>query len=420
MTDPDPRPDPTDSVPGSGSGSGSYLGSAAGPGSDPGSAAGSGPASDGAAAALGPPQPGRPQPGTASETQPAPPPPDRAGAARRAGVGLAAPEIAAPGPPTASPAPSGPGREPGATASRLDPAAPAAELAALTVAVEAARRSLLEAALEDLLQRRQSLQREITELERRRDQLQLEMARNFSGQSDAIARRLRGFQDYLVGALQDLVVASEQIELTPQPVLLQASPLDQPNAASQVPPPAAAGQFSQDEDLIRRLLRRYGGQPDFYADPWKLRRTLEASGAAILEDWFLAQGGRGAQPSSGSRSRNALIAAAAIAILGELYGDRFQTLVLAGQPERLGEWRRGLQDCLGLSREDFGPSSGIVLFERSDALIERADRLEERGELPFIVIDAAERAVEIPLLQFPLWLAFAAAGDELLAEQDLY
>jgi hypothetical protein len=307
-----------------------------------------------------------------------------------------------------------------ATASRPDPARPAAELATLTVALEAARRSLLEAALEDLLQRRQSLQREITELERRRDQLQLEMVRNFSGQSDAIARRLRGFQEYLVGALQDLVLASEQIELTPQPVLLQPSPLDQPSAASQVPPPpAAAGQFNQDEALIRRLLKRYGGQPDFYADPWKLRRTLEASGAAILEDWFLAQGGRGAQPSSGSRSRNVLIAAAAIAILGELYGDRFQTLVLAGQPERLGEWRRGLQDCLGLNREDFGPSSGIVLFERSDALIERADRLEERGELPFIVIDAAERAVEIPLLQFPLWLAFAAAVDELLAEQDL-
>ncbi|MFM7548373.1 MAG: DUF3086 domain-containing protein, partial [Cyanobacteriota bacterium] len=110
---------------------------------------------------------------------------------------------------------------------------------------------------------------------------------------------------------------------------------------------------------------------------------------------------------------------AAIAILGELYGDRFQTLVLAGMPERLGEWRRGLQDCLGLTREDFGPSSGIVLFERADALIERADRLEERGELPFIVVDAAEPAVEIPILQFPLWLAFAGTPTELALEDDL-
>jgi hypothetical protein len=94
--------------------------------------------------------------------------------------------------------------------------------------------------------------------------------------------------------------------------------------------------------------------------------------------------------------------------------------VLASQPERLGEWRRGLQDSLGLTRDDFGPGSGIVLFERADALIEGADRLEERGELPFIVIDAAERVVEIPVLQFPLWLAFAASADEILLEDDLY
>ena len=94
--------------------------------------------------------------------------------------------------------------------------------------------------------------------------------------------------------------------------------------------------------------------------------------------------------------------------------------MLASQPERLGEWRRGLQDCLGLSRDDFGPSSGIVLFERADALIERADRLEERGELPFIVIDAAEQVIDIPILQFPLWLAFAAGPGEIDAEADLY
>ena len=101
-------------------------------------------------------------------------------------------------------------------------------------------------------------------------------------------------------------------------------------------------------------------------------------------------------------------------------GDRFQTLVLASRPERLGEWRRGLQDCLGLSRDDFGPGSGIVLFERPDALIERADRLEERGELPFIVIDAAETQIDTPILQFPLWLAFAAGAEEISAEDDLY
>ena len=55
----------------------------------------------------------------------------------------------------------------------------------------------------------------------------------------------------------------------------------------------------------------------------------------LLENWFFSMGGRGAQPSQGSRSRNILVAAGLISILDELYGERFQTLVLAGQPERL-------------------------------------------------------------------------------------
>ncbi len=286
---------------------------------------------------------------------------------------------------------------------------------------------LLELALTELRERRAELLGEIGELENRREQIRQEIAGSFAGQSDAIARRLKGFQDYLVGALQDLAAAAEQMELVVQPLVVQPSPLDQatPGAGAGDAPeaataPAAAGLFTDDADLVRERLEQFGGQPDFYADPWKLRRTLERSAATRLEDWFLSQGGRGAQPSGGSRSRNALAAAAAIAILGELYGERFQTLVLASQPERLGEWRRGLQDCLGLSRDDFGPASGIVLFERPDALIERADRLEERGELPFIVIDAAEQVIEIPILQFPLWLAFAAGPGEIDAEADLY
>jgi hypothetical protein len=186
---------------------------------------------------------------------------------------------------------------------------------------------------------------------------------------------------------------------------VQPSPLDAaqaatgPSASTEAAAPAAAGLFANDEALIRELLGSFQGQPDFYADPWKLRRTLERSGAALLDDWFLGQGGRGAQPSSGSRNRNALTTAAAIAILGELYGDRFQTL--------------------GLSREDFGPTSGIVLFERADALIERADRLEERGELPFIVVDAAEQVVDVAILQFPVWLAFAATPGELALDTNV-
>ena len=289
--------------------------------------------------------------------------------------------------------------------------------------------SLIALALTELRHQRDALQAEISALENRRAQIQKEIDASFAGQADGMARRVKGFQDYLVGALQDLAVAAEQVELVPQQVLVQPSPLDAAAAAATATSPTspeapsapdAAGLFSQDDALIRERLASFGGQPDFYADAWKLRRTLETSGATCLEDWFLGQGGRGAQPSTGSRSRNALMAAAAIAILGELYGDRFQTLVLAGQPERLGEWRRGLQDCLGLTREDFGPTSGIVLFERADALIERADRLEERGELPFIVIDAAEQVVDIPVLQFPLWLAFAAGPGEISTEEEFY
>ncbi len=282
---------------------------------------------------------------------------------------------------------------------------------------------LLTLALAELRQRRQALLDEITALERRREQLQQELGSSVSGQADGIARRLKGFQDYLVVALQDLASQAEQMELVVQPLQVQPSPLDPapaapPPAAAEAAPPAA-GLFSQDEALIRDRLERFQGQPDFYADPWKLRRSLEPAAATLLEDWFLNQGGRGAQASTGSRNRNALVTAAAVAILGELYGDRFQTLVLAGRPERLGEWRRGLQDCLGLAREDFGPNSGIVLFERPDALIERADRLEERGELPLIVIDAAEQVVDIPILQFPLWLAFAATPNELALDEEL-
>lgn len=286
---------------------------------------------------------------------------------------------------------------------------------------------VMELALKDLQQRRDSLEAEIAEMTSRKQQLEAELKTSFAGQSDAIARRVKGFQEYLGGALQDLVQSVESLELVVQPMVVQPSPLDQAasNAAAPAgtdessPPPAVADTFRPDEALIRAALERFLQQPDVYADPWNLRRSVDAKDIALLEDWFFNQGGRGAQPSRGTRPRNILASAALIAIIGELYGDQFQCLVLAGGPERLGEWRRGLQDALGLGREDFGPSSGIVLFERPEALVERADRLEERGEVPLILIDAAERSVDIPVLQFPLWLAFAAGPGERLDDDDL-
>ena len=287
--------------------------------------------------------------------------------------------------------------------------------------------ALIQLALTDLQKRRHGLQQEIDSLQQRKRQLEKDMAASFAGQSDAIARRVKGFQEYLGGALQGLAQSVETLELVAQPVVVKPSPLDAQAAeaaadqamANAGSAPALADTFRPDEELIRSNLRCFLEQPDFYAEPWKLRRSLDESDIALLEDWFFNQGGRGAQASRGSRPRNVLLGAALIAIIGELYGDQFQTLVLAGQPERLGDWRRGLQDALGLGREDFGPSSGIVLFERGDALVERADRLEERGEVPLILIDAAERVVDIPVLQFPLWLAFAAGPGETYDDDDL-
>ena len=278
-------------------------------------------------------------------------------------------------------------------------------------------------ALKDLQLSRKKLEKELEELAKKKVQIETELKSSFSGQSDAIARKVKGFQEYLTGALQDLAQSAEQLELVVPPVIVKPSPLDEnqkiePSQEQEVVP-AIADTFKPDENLIRRCFSQFLEQPDFYADPWKLRRSLENNDVEILEDWFFSMGGRGALQSRGNRSKNALVAAGIIAILGELYGEQFQTLVLASQPERLGEWRRCLQDALGLNREDFGPNSGIVLFERSDGLVERADRLEEQGELPFIIIDASERNVEIPVLQFPLWLAFAGSPNEIFDEDDL-
>ena len=163
-------------------------------------------------------------------------------------------------------------------------------------------------ALTELRQQRDALQAEISALEGRRALIQKEIQSTFTGQADGVARRMKGFQDYLVGALQDLAVAAEQVDLVPQQVLVQPSPLDAAAAvtagrptnaeATSAPPiPGAAELFSQDEALIRERLASFGGQPDFYADAWKLRRTLDAPGATCLDDWFLGQGAGAPSPA---------------------------------------------------------------------------------------------------------------------------
>ena len=288
---------------------------------------------------------------------------------------------------------------------------------------------LMKLALKELSSSRDALLDEIKEMTTRKKELEAELKISFVGQSDAIARRVKGFQEYLGGALQDLVHSVESLDLVVQPMVVKPSPLDQQSKESDKPKTneeynssratALSETFKPDERLIRDALDRFLKHPDVYADPWNLRRSLDTRDTDLLEDWFFNQGGRGAQPSRGNRPRNILASAAIIAIVGELYGDQFQCLVLASSPERLGEWRRGLQDALGLAREDFGPNSGIALFERPEALVERADRLEEQNEVPLIFIDAAERSVDIPILQFPLWLAFAASAGESFEDENL-
>ena len=76
----------------------------------------------------------------------------------------------------------------------------------------------------ELLERRQALESEIKELSQRKQQLEQELKQSFAGQSDAIARRVKGFQEYLGGALQDLAQSVENLELVMQPVVVKPSP----------------------------------------------------------------------------------------------------------------------------------------------------------------------------------------------------
>ncbi len=220
---------------------------------------------------------------------------------------------------------------------------------------------------------------------------------------------MQGFKDYLTGSLQDLASAAEQLQLTPSVVEREKPSVKEVKAVEPQPgiPQFAQQQFQDTTKQIRRLIDQYRNKPDYYGPPWQLRRTFEPVHAERVSNWFFTQGGRGGLRTMGSRLQNILIASAAISILHKLYGDRVRTLVLANTPERLGEWRRGLQDCLGISRPDFGPDRGVVLFEASDALAQKADRLTKANQLPLIIIDDSEEQISLSLLQFPLWLAFA-------------
>ncbi|MFM7365339.1 MAG: DUF3086 domain-containing protein [Cuspidothrix sp.] len=268
---------------------------------------------------------------------------------------------------------------------------------------------IVQDSLSQLEQRKQTLQISVEQLERRQERIRNEMRTTFAGTSQDIAIRIQGFKDYLTGSLQDLASAAEQLQLV-QPAkekeklaLKEAIPVQEQSEIPQL----GQQQFQDTSKKIRRLLDQYRNEPDYYGPPWQLRRTFEPIHGEKISTWFFTQGGRGALRTMGSRLQNILVASAGISILHQLYGDRLRTLILANTPERLGEWRRGLQDCLGIGRSDFGPDRGVVLFESPSALAQKADRLVKANQMPLIVIDDSEEQISLALLQFPLWLAFA-------------
>ncbi len=269
--------------------------------------------------------------------------------------------------------------------------------------------SMVKGGLQELEQRKQDLEHSVEQLERRRERVREEMRTTFAGVSQDLAIRVQGFKDYLVGSLQDLAAAADQLELTNFDAWERTKAAPVPSMPAETAPRPQFSQqgFEEQTRQIRRILEQYRIRPDYYGTPWQLRRTFEPIHAEKVQNWFFSQGGRGAIRSMGSRLQNILIASAVIAVLHNLYGDRCRALILANSPERLGDWRRGLQDCLGISRSDFGPERGIVLFESPEALVQKADRLLEEKQLPLVIIDETEEQINLSLLQFSLWLAFA-------------
>lgn len=271
---------------------------------------------------------------------------------------------------------------------------------------------LVQAGLQDLEARRQALQQEIEQLERRRDRINTEMRTTFAGASQDLAVRLQGFKEYLVGSLQDLATSAEQLDLAPSAPPAESRPARPERTSAPAPADMATTAFSlqrfeEQRERVRSLIDQYRTHPDYYGPPWQLRRTFETIHADRVSNWFFTQGGRGAVKSLGSRLQNVLVASAAISALYAIYGDRLCNMVLANTPERLGEWRRWLQDCLGVSRADFGTNRGITLFESPESMVQRAERLIDNGYLPMLIIDESEDQLPLAALRFPLWLVFA-------------
>jgi hypothetical protein len=302
---------------------------------------------------------------------------------------------------------------------------------------------MIEEGTKELRERKAALRIEIEKLERRKERLNQEMRSNFAGSSKELAIRVQGFKEYLVGSLQDLATAAEKLELVrtdsvprrervrsedPRRETRDGGSRDRDrnrnrdrnlrsndaaregNTSRPAQAQFSEPTFADQSRRIRQLLDKYCNSPDYYGSPWQLRRTFDQNQAKKVQEWFFSQGGRGAIDSTGSRLQNILLASATISILHDLYRDRTQVLILTDTPENLGEWRKGLEDCLGISRRDFGTNRGIVMFDSPDILVQRAERLLADKLLPIIIIDETEEQLNLSVLKFPIWLAFASSN----------
>ncbi len=271
---------------------------------------------------------------------------------------------------------------------------------------------------------KQELQAAIAVLEKRKERLDKEMTSTYAGTSQDIAIRVQGFKDYLVGSLQDLVASAEKLNLvappSDQPVAETVAPTDKQPVKEVEPLRLSEQTFAEYKQRVDQLLERYRTLPDYYGPAWKLRRTFEQVHADRVSKWFFEQSGRGAIRTMGTRLQNILVTSAAISVLKAVYGEKLRVLVLATSPERLGEWRRGFQDCLGLTREHFGSDKGIALFEDPEPLATKGDRLVKEGLSPLVVIDESEELIAVDLLRFPLLIAFGGAPDAKPAAPSAY
>lgn len=270
---------------------------------------------------------------------------------------------------------------------------------------------------------KQELQAAIAVLEKRKERLDKEMTSTYAGTSQDIAIRVQGFKDYLVGSLQDLVASAEKLNLvatSPQPVTETVAPIDKQPVKEAEPLRLSEQTFAEYKQRVDQLLERYRTLPDYYGPAWKLRRTFEQVHADLVSKWFFEQSGRGAIRTMGTRLQNILVTSAAISVLKAVYGEKLRVLVLATSPERLGEWRRGFQDCLGLTREHFGSDKGIALFEDPEPLATKGDRLVKEDLSPLVVIDESEELIAVDLLRFPLLIAFGGAPESKPAAPSAY